>query len=389
MKKLVIGLAIAVALIAVIVAAVFYLTSDVTRAGDRFFALIGEGKAKDAYQSAAQEFRAATSEAQFLAYLKSSAIADYESATWASRSISNNVGELEGSLKLKGGGTVPIKVKLVKESGEWKILSIEKSQAGIVTEAGSPTLPGDPELASMTSSALRLLGRAINTKDFRDFYNACSKMWQGQTTPEALKEAFKSFIDQNLDLSVIEGKTPEFAGKPSIDNSGRLILKGSYPVQPVRLNFTLKYITENKEWKLIGVNVSMEEAPPAATKGVMPAETELVELAHRSVSLLATALAKDDFAEFYNSISKRWQTQIKREDLKNAFSAFIEKKIPLTVVEGKKPEFTESPKFDSEGVLILEGRYLTEPFRVLFRLEFLNEEARWRLQAINVQTKEI
>ncbi len=389
MKKLVIGLAIALALIAVIVAAVFYLTSDVTRAGDRFFALIGEGKAKDAYQSAAQEFRAATSEAQFLTYLRSSAIADFESATWTSRSISNSVGELEGSLKLRGGGTVPIKVKLVKESGDWKVLSIEKSQAGIVTEAGSPTVPGDPELAGMTNSALRLLGQAIKAKDFREFHGACSKLWQGQTTPEALKEAFKSFIDQNLDLSVIEGKTPEFAEKPSIDSSGRLILKGSYPVQPAKINFTLKYITENKEWKLIGVNVSMEEAPPTATKGVIPAETELVELAHRSVSLLATALAKDDFTEFYNSISKRWQAQIKREDLRNAFSAFIDKKIPLTVVEGKKPEFTVSPKFNSEGVLVLEGRYLTEPFRVLFRLEFLNEEALWKLQAINVETKEI
>jgi Ca2+-binding EF-hand superfamily protein len=389
MKKLLIGLAIAVVLIAVIVAAVFYLTSGVTRAGDRFFTLIREGKAKDAYHSTAQEFRAATSEDQFLAFLKTSSIADYDSSVWSSRSISINVGQLEGSLKLRGGGIIPIKVKLVKEGGEWKILAIEKSAAGLLADTGSPALPADSELITMSNNALLLLGRAINAKDFSGFYSASAKIWQGQTTPEALKAAFKSFIDQNLNLTVIEGKIPEFVEKPLIDGSGRLILKGSYPVQHAKINFTLKFIQENREWKLFGVNVSTEEAPPVAARGVMPPESELTEMAHRSVSLLANALMKDDFSEFYKSISKRWQAQTSRDDLRKAFSVFIEKKIPLTVVEGKKPEFTETPKFDNDGVLILEGRYLTEPFRVLFRLEFLNEEAQWRLQAINVETKEI
>ena len=386
MKKVLIGLLIAIALIAIIVAAVFYFTADVTRTGDRFFTLIREGNIKDAYQSTAREFQAATSENQFVAFLKSSSIADYQSAKWTSRSISNNVGELEGSLTTKGGGVIPIKVKFVKENGKWKLLSIEKAAAGIVADSGAAAVPADADLIGMTNNSVLMLGRAINASDFSSFYSSTSKTWQNQTTADAIKQVFQSFVDQKIDLTVIQGKNPEFSEKASIDGSGRLILKGFYMAQPAKVNFTLKYIQEDKQWKLIGINVSQEQAPSSA-KGVMPTQDELTALAHGAVSLLAKAIAQDDFSELYNSISKRWQAQTSREEMRNAFSVFIEKKIPLTVIEGKKPEFTESPKFDDHGALVMEGKYATEPFRVLFNLEFWNEDSQWKLQALNVRTK--
>jgi len=388
MKKLVIGVVIAIGVVALIVAAVFYMTSGVTQAGDRFFAMIRDGKAREAYQTAAREFRTATSEDQFLAFLKSSTIAQFESASWSSRSISLNVGELEGSLKTSGGGVIPIKLKLVKEDGVWKVLALEKSVAGLVSDSGSAAIPGETELITLANSSVMQLGRAINARDFSGFYHSSSKIWQSQTTPEALQSAFQSFIDQTLDLTMVEGKSPNFSEKPSIDGSGRLILQGFYPVQPSKINFTLKYIMEEKQWKLVGVNVSLEEAPPAA-RGVMPPETDLVAMTHGAVSLLARAVANNDFTEFHRSISKRWQAQTTPDELRQAFQVFVERKIPLNVIDGKKPEFTQSPSFDKDGVLIMEGQYLTEPFRVLFRLEFRNEDARWKLQGINVRTKEI
>ena len=154
MKKAMMVILIVVVLIAAIAAAVFYLTSNVTRAADSFFTLVRNGNTQAAYALTAQEFRAATSESQFAAFLKSSSIADYESATWNSRSISNNTGELEGSLKTKSGGVIPIKLKFVKEGGSWKILSIEKPSAGVLSPAGSPTVPPDAELIAMADNSL-------------------------------------------------------------------------------------------------------------------------------------------------------------------------------------------------------------------------------------------
>jgi hypothetical protein len=386
MKKALIGILLGIVLIVIIVAAVFYLTADVTRSGDSFLALIRDGNAKDAYQSTSREFQAATSQDQFMAFLKSSTIADYESAAWSSRSISDNIGELEGSIKTKAGGVVPVKMKFVKERGKWKLLSIEKASAGIVAEATPASVPADAELAAMSNNSVLMLARAINYNDFGSFYSSISKIWQNQTTADALKENFKSFVDQKIDLTVIEGKNPEFSEKASIDGSGRLILTGFYLVPPAKINFTLKYIKEEKQWELVGINVSQEEAPSFA-KGVMPTENELTALAHGGITLLARAIAKDDFSELYNSISKRWQAQATREELRNAFSVFIEKKIPLTAVEGKKPQFTASPRFDDHGALLMEGKYDTEAFDVLFELGFWNEDSRWKLQAVNVSTK--
>lgn len=387
MKKILVVIVVILAVIAAIVAAVFYLTADVTRAGDSFFTLIRNGNAADAYRATAKEFQAATSEAQFLAFLKSSSIADFESAAWTSRSISNNVGELEGSIKTKGGGVVPVKIKFVKEGGKWKLLSIEKAAAGVVAGTGPPTVPADADMIALTDGSVLLLGRAVNANDFQGFYRASAKIWQNQTTPDALKEVFKSFIDQKIDLTVIEGRKPEYSEKAAIDESGRLILKGYYPVEPGRINFTLKYIQEEGQFKLIGINVSTDETP-SSNKSVMPTESELIAMAHNAVSQLANAVAKDDFSELYGSISKRWQAQISREEMRNAFRVFMDKKIPLTVVEGKKPEFTSNPRLDDRGAIVMEGQYALKPFRVLFELEFANEESRWKLQAINVRTKE-
>jgi hypothetical protein len=391
MKKVLIGLVVVLVVIGAIILFVFYLTSGLTQSADQFFTLVREGKAKDAYLSTTREFQAATPEENFMAFLKSSTIADYESAFWSSRSVSNKIGELEGSIKTRAGGIIPVKLKLIKEDGKWKIHSIEKAASGLVTTSTEPTVPAEDELKAMTSRSVLLLARAINSKDFSEFYNATAKVWQSQTTPEALKENFIKYIEQNVDLTFAEGYSPEFSEKPSIDESGRLILKGYYSNQPSRLSFTIKFIRQESEWKLVGIHVSLEEAPgsssSAASKKEIPSEDQLVALTNRSMMLLAQAISRDDFSEFYRSIATVWQQQITKDKLREQMVSFIEKKIPLTIIEGVSPVFSEKPYFDKDGVLIVNGQYPTKPYLVEFRLDFVNEESQWRLLGFNVTTR--
>lgn len=392
MKKVLIGLAIVLVVIGAIILFVFTLTSGLTRSADQFFTLIREGKAKDAYLSASREFQASAPEEDFAAFLKNSTIADYESATWSSRSVANKIGELEGSIKTRAGGVIPIKLRLIKEDGKWKIHAIEKAAAGLVTTSAEPTVPAEDELKAMASRSALLLARAINNKDFSEFYNATAKVWQSQTTPEALKETFIKYIEQNVDLTFVEGHSPEFSEKPSIDESGRLILKGYYPTQPSRLSFTIKFIRQESEWKLIGIHVSLEEAPGSssstANKKEIPAEDELVALTNRSMMLLAQAVSGDDFSDFYGSIATVWQQQITKEKLQEPLTSFIEKKIPLTIIEGVSPVFSEKPFFDKDGLLVVNGQYPTRPYRVEFRLDFINEESQWKLFGFHVVTRD-
>jgi hypothetical protein len=392
MKKVLIGLVIVLVVIGAIILFVFYITSGLTRSADQFFTLIREGKAKDAYLSASREFQASAPEENFMAFLKNSTIADYESATWSSRSVANKIGELEGSIKTRAGGIIPVKLRLIKEDGRWKIHAIEKAAAGLVTTSTEPTVPAVDDLKAMTSSSVLLLARAINNKDFSEFYNATSKVWQSQTTPEALKEAFIKYIEQNIDLTFVEGHSPEFTEKPSLDESGRLILKGYYPTQPSRLTFTAKFIRQESEWKLVGLYVSLEEASgssrAAADKKEIPAEDELVALVNRTMMLLAQAVSRDDFSEFYASIATEWQRQITQDKLREQLVSFIEKKIPLTIIDGVSPVFSEKPYFDKDGLLFVKGQYPTTPYRVEFELYFFNEESQWKLFGFHVASRD-
>jgi len=403
MKKVLIGLIVVLVVIGAIILFVFTLTKGLPRSADQFFTLIREGKAKDAYLSASREFQASAPEEDFTAFLKNSRIADYESASWSSRTISGKVGELEGSIKTRAGAIIPIKLKLIKEDGRWKIHAIEKAVAGLVktpTETTSkeststePTVPGEDDLKAMTNASLLLLARAINTKDFSEFYKATAKVWQSQVTPEALKESFIKYIDPNVDLTFVERSSPEFQEKPSIDENGILIVKGSYQAQPSPLNFTAKYIRQESEWKLVGIFISMEEAPGSssseANKKKIPAEDELVALTNRSMMLLAQAVNGDDFSDFYGSIATLWKQQITKEKLREQMAVFIDKKISLTIIEGVSPVFSEKPYFDKDGLLVLKGRYPTQPYWVEFELDFFNEESQWKLFGFNVVTRNL
>jgi len=408
MKKVLIGLVIVLVVIGAIILLVFSLTKGLPQSADQFFTLIREGKAKEAYLSASREFQASSPEEEFAAFLKNSTIADYKSATWSSRTISGKVGELEGTIKTRAGAVIPLKLKLIKEDGKWKIHAIEKAAAGLVktpTETASKeiapkettstelTVPAEDDLKAMTNASMLLLARAIKTKDFSEFYNKTAKVWQSQTTPEALKESFVKYTEQNVDLTFVETMSPEFQEKPSIDNSGILNMKGSYPARPAPLNFTVKYIRQESEWKLVGIFITMEEAPGGllseTTKKEIPSADQAVALTNRSMMLLAQAVSRDDFTDFYGSIASLWKQQITKDKLREHVADFINKKISLTLIEGVTPIFSEKPYFDKDGLLVLKGRYPTQPYWVEFELDFFNEESQWKLFGFNVVTRNL
>lgn len=393
MKKLLITLLALVVAIGAAVVLVFWMTGGVTRAGDRFLSLVRQGRTHDAYLATSKAFRTATPEEGFVAYLRSTGLADNESARWSSRSLSGDTGELEGSIRTRSGGTVPLKLKLVKEESEWRVLAVERVAAGVLADAAppatpAPVVPPEAELSKLARSAVLQLGKAIAAKDFTEFHASTAALWQRQTTPDALKGAFRELIDKGADLSVCEGRAPEFTEKPSIDGNGRLVLVGVFPTQPTRVGFTLKYLQEAGAWKLAGINLDLEPAPLAAARGVVPPEDQLRALTHGAMTQFATAVARDDFSKLHAGISSVWRRQISEAELKSTFQVFVDKKIPLTVVETGAPVFTEPASFDSDGLLNVAGHYPTRPMRVDFRLRFLEEDSQWRLAGIEVNTKE-
>lgn len=121
-KKLAIG---TVAAIILIVGLSIYLTAPLTEPVDRQITALMERDLLKAYDQTSQAFKDATSYEQFVSFIEARPIllkvVDY---SFPEREWENNIGTLRGSLETAEGGVIPVAYQLVKENGEWKILSI-------------------------------------------------------------------------------------------------------------------------------------------------------------------------------------------------------------------------------------------------------------------------
>ncbi|HOW97575.1 MAG TPA: hypothetical protein P5567_06525 [Kiritimatiellia bacterium] len=247
-----------VVVVAILIALLFFATSGLPKAADEFFSLVREGKVGEAYLATAAEFRAATGEEEFSAFLRDSALGQYASASWPTRAIENNRGRLEGTVTTRDGGQIPVELDLVKEGGAWKILNLRKAAAGLAQGGASTVeIPPDAELQRMTSEAIGLLAEAINKNDFSGFRAHISQLWQSQVTEEQLREAFKEFAEKQIDLAPLKSQTPVFSQKPAVDENGALNLRGYYATTPDQVRFELSFIYEHPQWKLSSIGLHL------------------------------------------------------------------------------------------------------------------------------------
>ena len=86
----------------------------------------------------------------------------------------------------------------------------------------------------------------------------------GPFPPDRLQQAFKEFADKQIDIELIGALKPTYEPEPLVDASGRLVVKGWFPTDPMRVAFSLDFIPSDGEWKLISINVKTVDSPPAA-----------------------------------------------------------------------------------------------------------------------------
>lgn len=175
----------------------------------------------------------------------------------------------DGLLVLKGHydtrpNKVTFKLTYVYEASAWKLLGINVQAIPFVENSGK--VPTNKELKKLALDSLLLFNVALQTKDFENFYNHSAKLWQKETSPEKLLEAFQSFIDKEVNIAPIAKLEPTFDSTPAVNDDGLLVMKGFYPTQPSRVFFQLKYIDEDGSWTLAAINVQLKAATDKADK---------------------------------------------------------------------------------------------------------------------------
>ncbi len=229
----------------------------------QFFDAVQQGDIRGAYDQTSAAFRSSTDFARFEQFLNASGLIRYASGSWPSVSFENNTGTVKGTVTTTDGAVIPLTVHLVRAETRWQIQRLEMEEAGIQVDQGQATRnsqPGIPEmeqLSRMTVDAISRLGDAINSDNYDTFHNWISETWRNQITPDQLRQAFRSFKENNVDITVVRGMTPEFSEPARIGDDGVMEVKGVFNTSPYNTRFELSFYPESGEWRLFGINVQV------------------------------------------------------------------------------------------------------------------------------------
>lgn len=119
-------------------------------------------------------------------------------------------------------------------------------------------VPGERALEALVKATLLTWNDANVTGNYTVFHAKLSKPFRDQFPPDRLKQIFKKFADEDIDIDVVAALKPVYQPVPAIDGDGKLVVNGYFPTEPMRVIFALEFIPSDGQWKLIGINVKTD-----------------------------------------------------------------------------------------------------------------------------------
>lgn len=156
------------------------------------------------------------------------------------------------------GGQMTLSGVVFKKGGGSSDTKSDKSPSDTKSEPSSAKAPSDDKLQSLVKETLLDFSNAIQDDDFSDLLNKSSKPLKEQATQEKMHDNFKAFIDAKTDFSSVKNMTATFNKPPSVErvnDRDLLVANGYFPTKPNKTKFTFKYLNEDGDWKLAGINV--------------------------------------------------------------------------------------------------------------------------------------
>lgn len=135
------------------------------------------------------------------------------------------------------------------------------------SDATDADMPSKSTVTSMVRDTTTSFATAVASEDFTDLYNDSADEFKESNSPAKMKEVFKAFIDQKVQLVPAIAKAitadPEFSPAPYIrTESGHKILvtTGSFSSSGAKVDFDYEYLNENGEWKLWKIEIKASQA---------------------------------------------------------------------------------------------------------------------------------
>ena len=113
-------------------------------------------------------------------------------------------------------------------------------------------------------SALLALDDANKTGNYSVLRDLGAPGFQEANSDARLAEIFATQRKQNLDLSGVAVLEPQLSLLPQIEANGVMRMAGFFPSVPTQVNFELLYVPVNRQWRLMGIAVSLGQTAPVA-----------------------------------------------------------------------------------------------------------------------------
>ncbi len=217
----------------------------------------------------------------------------------------------------------------------------------------------------------------IKAKNYSKAYSGLSEEFRVNTS----QDEFVKFLDKSALLKFKDtswGTRSISGGKGTLDGS---VITESGGVVPIKLGL----VKENDNWKIYSIYKPKAGLSQSDESGRLPSTEELIALTEESLMKFAESVNAKSFEVFHAYSSSVFQKELSVETLNNAFKEFIDQKINLIpALKTNKPQFDAPPSINSQGNLILEGKYPTRPSRLVFKLSYVYEGVNWKPSGIMV-----
>lgn len=256
--KVVLGI---IAGIVVLVGFVFWLTGDITKTGDEFFAAIQNDDIDGAYALLSDDFRAGVSKDDLKAYLAANALDKIKETSWGGRAISGGTGSLEGTVTTVGGSKIPLKLGLIDSDSGWQINTIEKQTAGFQSSDNGNPLPSPDKQQQLFSSTVAVFAASLADQNMQKLLDYSSSVLREQVTLAEFNSGFASFFPYAEASLGLISQRPIIDDASIDEGTGVLTIRGHYPTTPEQVHFRQTYVYQGIDWKLLGLYVKIGSPP--------------------------------------------------------------------------------------------------------------------------------
>jgi hypothetical protein len=138
--------------------------------------------------------------------------------------------------------------------------------------------------------------------------------------------------------------------------------------------------------RLVAFLAALGIAGAAFAQTKVPNERVLEALVKVTMLTFNDANVTGNYTVFHAKASKPFRQQFTPEKLQETFKDFSQNSIDFDIIAAYKPVYDPPPKVDTDGRLLVQGHFPTEPTRVVYDLEFIPSDGEWKLISINVKT---